>query len=105
MSLKLKASLMIKSIVHCTSLKLDLSEPADLKTFHSEEIKIDYGSCQHEFYDYEDEDCHRTMLPNTTIEKSFGDGVRNCCGFPGYMVDGGQCSGYTIEVNVKNCDM
>lgn len=77
--------LYILSSVNCALLDKDRAE-----------LTIGYDSCQHEFYDYyyeeEEDGCYRTELNSTTpIEQRFGDGVKNCCGFHGYMVDG-QCN-------------
>ena len=83
---------------------LSFNDGIDRRTFYSQNLTIDYESCEQMFYDdedYKEEGCHRTQLPDVTIEDKFGAGVSPCCGLHGYMASG-SCSGHTKEVSMED---
>ena len=83
---------------------LSFNDGIDRRTFYANNLTIDYETCEQMFYDdedYKEEGCHRTQLPDVTIEEKFGEGVQACCGIHGYMASG-SCSGYTKEVRIES---
>jgi len=89
---------------------LSFHDGIDRRKFYANNLTIDYETCGQVFYDYEyykDEGCHRTQLPNVTIQEKFGEGIAACCGIHGYMASG-SCMGKTKEgekVRLENIDV
>ena len=106
---KFRTSVIILVLVICVKCQnddkmrtLSFNDGIDRRKFYANNLTIDYETCQQVFYDYEDykdEGCHRTQLPNVTIQEKFGEGIAACCGIHGYMASG-SCTGKTKEVKI-----
>ena len=105
-----RISVIISVLVICVKcqnedkvITLNFKDGIDRRTFYANNFTIDHETCEQMFYDdedYKDEGCHRTQLPDVTIEDKFGEGVPTCCGIHGYMA-AGTCFGTTNEVITK----